>query len=165
MNTQELALELERCTNDVLALLAAAPDEAIFRKPGDSQWSAAEVVEHLILLEFGVLRILGGTSLPPTRAHDAEVPAILDALEDTTRTLHAPPPIAPTGRYQDREKLVTAFSGVRGKLRLWLPDHDVTLLYPDFRHALFGELTGYEWICFVIGHTRRHMQQMQRAMA
>ena len=136
-------------------------------KPAPDRWSAAEVVEHLALIEDavdGILARIPTASAPPAdrdvKQFDASlVPKVLDRSVKA----EAPPIAKPASRWTPEDTL-EHYRAARAKTASLL------LSTPGLRahaipHPLFGPLDGYEWVLAVAAHSARHTQQILEVKA
>jgi hypothetical protein len=131
-------------------------------KPAPDRWSAAEVLEHLVLIEEMVDGILGKIGEAPAGAAERDAgkvdAMILAKVPDRSEKVQAPPPALPTGRWTSAGTL-EHFLNSRMKTGAILQSasalrgHVVT-------HPVFGPLDGYEWILAVAAHSERHTKQI-----
>lgn len=164
---REVADLLARTRDDVLAVWQAIPPDTRERRLSPGRWTAAEVLEHLRLVEAGSTALLGKRL---ARAQDAGLGPEIDQRSrlETFETAHfanlppfdAPESVVPTAdvRAADAEaglrasraaldQLLTAASGLAlGEVRA--------------RHLRFGEIDFYQWLLFIVAHEQRHARQL-----
>lgn len=132
-------------------------------KPASEEWSIAENVEHLVLVEQmveGVLSRLPDSAVAIVRRNDEEIDSqVLAFVRDRTQKHPAPPDSQPTGRWTP--------SGTLGRF-LVAREHTEELLdrTPGLRENVIplgpvGPLDGYEWVLAVAAHADRHVAQIQ----
>lgn len=162
--------QLELATNRLLAAVAAL-DAKAEQSPGPGQWSAVQVVQHLVVAETGIgqymekkllqteglakaglgsflksrlLRVL--LRLPFTRF---KVPAHLTKLTPTEV-----PPLP---------ELRAEWEAVRRRLERLLNEYPSTLLdRAIFKHPRSGMLTIYQTLDFMLDHVLHHQKQVER---
>lgn len=163
-----LCREMAHVRGETLRLLSLLSDEAFERRePGE--WSAAEVLHHLIIAETGASKV------------------IRKVLKDRAGTLSPYPaddsgfcvrePRAPVGGLRAPEAAVPRDTPPReALLRLAAETREQTekslgMLAPfdptaaAFPHPVLGDMTLYEWLAvIVVGHERGHHAQI-RAIA
>lgn len=130
--------------------------------PAPGRWSAAEVVEHLVLAERAVLAFVAG---PLREAPPAPVPTIGDArllavTLDRTRRHRAPERCAPAGRWTVRGPLLDAFDAARAATLAHLRDAGDELAAHAAPHPALGWLDGRQWLLFAAAHAERHVAQL-----
>ena len=147
----------------LLAEAARFDDEALARVPAEGRWSAAEILEHLALIEHLVARVVGalatGAALPPAAPAP---PRRLSPWRTTDRSfrVEAPVRVRPRGGKSraelladldaSRAALLTVMSGLRA--------HGI----PETRyvHPFLGDYDALDWIAYLAYHDDRHRQQM-----
>ena len=136
-------------------------------KPAPDRWSAAEVVEHLALIEDVVLGIL--EKLPqapaPAAGRDAQQfdAMLLAKVQDRSTKYEAPPQARPAARWTPDEAL-EHFLASRARTAELL--RSMTGLRAHvIAHPIFGPMDGYQWILAVAGHSERHTRQILEVMA
>ena len=163
----EIQRELERTREGLLAVVAHTPADVAAQRPCADRWSIAEVVEHLLIVENGVGRLLGRLSkqadtLGPETSTTSIIPS-LDrfALRDARRRIESPRTVAPTGHVTIDEAL-TSLAESRRRI-MELVHHVSGRALGDLAapHPLFGPLTFYQWLLFLAQHEERHTMQIQ----
>jgi hypothetical protein len=136
-------------------------------KPAPDRWSAAEVVEHLVLIEDLVQGILAKIGQAPAGSPDLD-PKQVDAMilarvPDRTEKAQAPPPALPSGRWTSAGTL-ERFLKSRGQTTEILRSAS-ELRGHVIAHPVFGPLDGYEWILATAAHSARHTKQILEVKA
>lgn len=161
---QQIQRNLAASTTALLLVLQELPADNFNTRPAPDHWSAAEIVEHIIILEELIARVMTGPAAQAGRDPEEKIGEIQAVFMDNSRPLSAPEAIAPSGAHSEG---ITA--GVRlqvGRQRLVeiLHTHDPAGLCTSFAHRLFGELTRVEWAYFAIWHAERHLRQLQKLL-
>jgi hypothetical protein len=143
------------------------------QRPEPNRWSAAEVVEHLTLVE----RIFGGriiNALDAARsaglAAEAQPRAPLpDPIEqrmsDRVNKRQAPETAHPTGTVDVATGLTTLESN-HATLRTALAGCDgLALSQVTLDHAFFGTMNVYQWVELMAAHEGRHTEQIKEIAA
>jgi uncharacterized damage-inducible protein DinB len=164
----ELAAYVDAQRGAVLGAAAAVPDDRFTERPAPQRWSAAEVCEHLHLVERGCARLIGKLAAEARASgHRAETDtaSVLGALDgsdllDRSTPREAPERVAPKGTLS-REEVLRALEESRAELRRAMEVAD-GLALGDVRgvHPRLGEIDLYQWILFVGHHEARHAPQM-----
>ncbi len=163
----EIEGELERTREGLLAAIAHTPADIAAQRPCADAWSIAEVVEHLLIVENGIGRLLGrlgkqAETLGPETSTASIIPS-LDrfALKDVRRRIQSPTAVAPTGR-MTLDEAVTALAESRRRI-LELVHRVSGRAIGDLTapHPLFGSLTFYQWLLFLAQHEERHTMQIR----
>ena len=160
MAPDEIIAEIDKSTARLVAHLAKFNDAQFNQKPSDQGWSAAEVTEHLLLIETRINNALG-RGVPTDRAPDKKIELMRDALRDPERKFPAPEFVIPSPTFKVCRKMVELMIMQRGILKEILQTTNLTQT-TEFKHPVLGRLTRLEWIYFNIFHTERHCRQLAR---
>lgn len=147
--------------------LSAGQAEA---KATPEQWSIAEILEHLTLVERGAAAGIHRMLSQP--AADAEELAATGPRSEIIHTrvakaeqpVQAPDVVSPTGRYGPWPSPLEAFVQIRRKM-IALAEPDERHESRTFPHPVIGPLTLTQWFEFVSAHTNRHIAQIEAALA
>ncbi len=139
----------------------------------EGAWSAAEIVEHLSIIERSLTRVIqmllhkaesagveAGTS-PPMQ------PFSLDEFAEQARTQKfvAPEEVRPRGDAALPDVLVK-LSESRAALRALQPRLETTDgTLAQYPHPIFGPLNLYQWLAFIGLHEARHLRQLESVLA
>jgi hypothetical protein len=155
--------EMDAVRAETLRLISRVDDDRFSFRPAGS-WSAADLLEHLLLAETGagkvvrkVLRESGG-SLPPYPADDSDI-RVRAAVG--FEGMESPEVARPTGAVS-REALMARAAEVRSATRDTI--RMLAAVDPragEFPHHRFGSLNLYEWPAVVIlEHEKAHRPQL-----
>jgi hypothetical protein len=138
-------------------------DTTLFDKqPADGSWSAAQLTEHIYVLDRLIYNILTGETEPAQRAADEKIATIEAVMNNRTRTINAPDPIVPLGKVKDQQILITKIITARKDIHKLIQTTDLSPICLGFIHKGFGPMTRLEWIGFLMVHSQRHFHQYQR---
>lgn len=172
LTRQALASATERLQQAIRAI----PDDQWNVAHDDEAWSAAQLVEHLAIVEASTLRLLttrfaSGTEPKPPASwasertreeisdRDAE---IVTKLGDITEKRKAPEMVAPTGRFATREEAVAAFTqGREQTLAFAAAATEEELRKRMAPHPAIGPIDGIQWLLFMAFHGDRHALQLE----
>jgi hypothetical protein len=148
-------------------------DSVSQHRPAPAQWSVADTLEHLALLEDSVGRLVS-TLIKQARTEgdvqDVEMSSIMGTLdqynvEGTETKLVAPERVRPSGaasvsaslqRLTDsREHLLNAVRSASG----------LDLTRVSAPHPFFGPINAYQWLVLIGRHELRHLKQMKNSAA
>jgi hypothetical protein len=162
---------LNRTRADLCEAVRAVPPSVAPLRPTPDEWSPAEIVDHLRVVEGGIVRLLGrlldqAGPLPPA----SDEPGRPDAPDpfgmlDRTRRITAPERVRPS----PTPDVAAAFGELEQSRRalhalLARTDGRATgrIVAP---HPLLGPLAFEEWVTFVAHHEARHTAQLRDALA
>lgn len=166
MNAEKRATALKVLSDNQNALLAFLEkvDTNLFVHQPAERWSIAELVEHIILVEKGVL---GGIQKAGTKPKEAPINKPLaeekfrQLMRNRTRKIEAPTHFIPKGIFIDKATAIAAFNTHRVKVTNFVNTTDIALTHVGFPHMALGMLNGIDWIVFMAGHCERHILQME----
>ena len=145
-------------------------DQAAFR-PAPDRWSVLECVEHIVLAEGAVTRVLAALE-PAARAGDGtQAPPISDAelsgfATDRSRRFEAPGEIRPTGRFATLEDAMAAFGrGREDLLEVMAAASGDLRATGAVNPAVERFLDGVQWGLLAAGHVERHTLQIREVKA
>lgn len=129
--------------------------------PFKGSWTAAQVVEHILLSATGFVQVINAEVKPAERAIDELVPQIKSIFLNFGTKMQSPDFILPPLKDYDREAQLTAVKKVAGDLEKSIATLDLNQTCVSFQLPGMGFLTRYEAIYFVIYHTQRHVHQLE----
>lgn len=150
--------------NLIAAITPVAP-EIFAQRPSAKEWSVAEIVQHLALVEervikdlqkalakepqrVGFLKRLIPTSIVASRLVRVKAPAAVNPLE-----------------VPDKETVIQNFQRARGSLQELCAAHDTKRFRQVlFNHPFLGKIDGVATVSFVGYHERRHYKQIREVL-
>jgi hypothetical protein len=165
-----LVAELEAGAARLHTALASVPDARWTARPAPGAWSAAEIVEHLILVEQGIGRLLA-ERLPAAPDDPDPAPEVMEARIRAVMGNRAeirvtsPEPYAPTGRWPTPAALREAMAATRAATLAFARTTTIPLRARRAPHPRLGPLDGVQWLVFTGAHADRHLEQLREALA
>lgn len=158
---------MERGKAAMLARLAGRNSAVRDRRPAESSWSLADVVEHLVLAEGAMTTALAKEpsperprAFPPTRR--LRMLALRGALLGGLRIRAPSTAILPT-RASSWPDLLAQWDDQRQRLHAWLQQIQPSILCtPRFKHPIIGWLDVPQALCFAGDHLQHHLRQVRR---
>ena len=145
--------------------------ETLSRRPAVDQWSPAEVLEHLRIVEINVVKLFRKL-VPVAKANglaaETGTSSVLHLLDDRHQLygdtkLEAPELVRPVD--VDPHTVRASLEDSRRALIEAVAIGDgLALGEITFPHPRLGTLNFYEWLLFIPLHERRHLRQIQRAL-
>jgi hypothetical protein len=168
----EVLSRLDAARASLRGAIDAIPPAMQRQRPAGDRWSAAEVLEHLTLVEgiFGgrIMKALeAARSGLSSEAHPrAPLPdAVEQRMVDRVNKRQAPEPAQPTGRI-DVAAGWTAMENNHAALRAALAGCDgLALSQVTLDHPFFGTMTVYQWVELMAAHEGRHTEQIREIAA
>lgn len=170
-SVSEIYEAIDKIRNLLKEKVSGLSDEQANLRENDAGWTVAEIVEHLAILEHGVIQIAGKLAAKAEREggkfNGIFNPPFSFAEKAATlgnEKLAAPERIHPQGGITIAESLVKLDENRRvlNELRPRIEAADSS--DAKFPHPFFGDLNLYEWLVIVGLHERRHLQQIERIL-
>ena len=158
---------LERQKADILARVADWPADRLASRPVAKEWSAAEVIDHLMKVEHGILAaVRRGVHAPhPVRVADRLRSFLIYLLFRTPYKVRVPrsaPEVLPD-QHVVLDAAVTRWNATRIDLLALLYEVDAGALRAGvFRHPVSGWMTLPQVLRFFSAHMHHHMFQLDR---
>jgi hypothetical protein len=145
--------------------IAQVDDSVFARAPSNNEWSAAQIVHHLCLVEhavtaelkkalagpprrLGFLRRLMPTSIVAVRLVRVKAPTAMNPLD-------SPPKAEVIGNYNVARQKLKELCASHGRNRL---------KQVVFKHPFLGDIDGLATISFVGYHELRHYKQLREVL-
>jgi hypothetical protein len=158
---EQLILDFNETTQELLSTISSFRQEEFNKIPFEGSWTAGQVAEHLFKSESNIPNVLKGNS-KITERNPFEKTAIIESVFlDFSKKLQSPEFILPSSDPKNKEDLIKGFETTRKELRNLIETSDLTKTFTDFPFPQIGELTGWEWICFAVSHSKRHIRQLK----
>jgi hypothetical protein len=166
----EIYAHIDGARARLLAAVEGLSEEEQAFSPAPDRWSAAELVEHLSIVEGNVVALLGkllaragdeeSSAAPPAAA--AFAPVSIEEFVELSRAARyeAPERIRPTGLpLADSLARLRDSRAALHSLRPRIERADGRAL--RFPHPTWGPLDLYQWLLFVGAHEDRHLAQLE----
>lgn len=152
--------------------VTAIPAEKAQARPNADQWSVAQLVEHVAIVNEGMGKIcakLLSKAEAAGRTSDGSVKISSNFVEQANASvdqkLQAPEMVRPGDEpsIADAIARLDAAASFYEELRSRFARFDGT--EPKFPHPYFGDLCAQEWLVLSGGHEARHLAQIRRLAA
>ncbi|HEY6543179.1 MAG TPA: DinB family protein [Ktedonobacteraceae bacterium] len=140
----QLVETLREAHRQFLAAVAAVSDTLFRVAPGDEEWSAADVLGHML-----VIAAIDESAIPGVIECGEQPPDIVDLISPAPADLTREQMLAELERL--RERLIASVLEAD-------PSAHLDILW---RHNEFGQMNWREWLLFARVHTLDHTRQMQ----
>lgn len=158
---EQLITEFEETTKELFQTLSLFSDEEFNKIPFEGSWTAGQVAEHLFKSESNIPRVLKGDS-KETQGDPFEKTAIIRTVFlDYTIKMQSPEFILPSSDEKQTAFFIKGFEETRRELKTLVDTLDLNKTFTSFSFPQLGNLTGWELICFVVCHSKRHIRQMK----
>ena len=165
----ELMAELDAAREELRALVASLPPDALTQTRGDDEWSVAQILEHLAMVEDGSGRLfakmLKDAEASGERESDSSsVLGINDryGIVTSNARITAPEFIRPTAGLSPEESMARLDAARERLKQAMRRASGLALGNVSTPHPAFGPFTAYQWLLATAQHERRHMRQIRR---
>src|SRR5689334_6843961 len=165
--TSELLAYYDEQRAVLKAAFESVPPEMRDLSPGPNRWSAANIVEHLAIVETRVAGFLSerlAEARPGLQAETLSGPILptidYKRVHDRSTRVQAPETAIPTGL--DAASAWAAFESAGLKMRAMIASFDglavSSVMHP---HPRLGPMSVYQWVAFMGAHEVRHAEQIR----
>jgi len=160
-NKQELLSSLEDTTREVVESLSLFNEDELNMVPYEGSWTAGQVGEHLLMSNPGISKIISGNTQPTERPADENVEILKLIFLDFTKKAISAKAIWPSDMPKEKEKLIPDLKKTMDEIKSKAGSMDLSLTCLDFPFPTLGEFTRWEWVTFIIYHTKKHLYQIK----
>lgn len=161
MDTSQLLNSFEETTARLIDSLSLFTEKEINMIPFEGSWTAAQVGEHLLKSGKGIINVFTGKTEATERNPLEQVAMIESIFLDFTKKAQAAKPLWPSEEDKNKKELISALQSMMEQLKSTASETDITLTCLDFPFPTLGNFTRYEWMVFVICHTKKHTHQIE----
>jgi hypothetical protein len=138
-------------------------------RPARDRWSVADCVEHVSLVEKGILRQIQTVLLAPPQTQSQPRTnmddVILTRVPNRSTRVTATREALPGGRWVDFAEVLRMFEAARERSLRFAAVTQSDLRGHFFPHPLLGDLDCYQWLLFLGAHSERHARQAEEVVA
>ncbi|HEY0426230.1 MAG TPA: DinB family protein [Pyrinomonadaceae bacterium] len=171
MNYQKIS-EIYEANDKIRAKLkefvASLTDEQANFLPEGEKWTAANIVEHLSMVENSMARISAkllneAKSKGEKSSGEAKISEefLQKLVTGKDQKFEAPERVHPSGQLSITESLAAMDENGQKLEELRPLFESVECSDFKFPHPAFGNLSAHEWLALLGGHTARHLRQIQ----
>jgi hypothetical protein len=170
---QEVLEYLTTTRSELSKAVDEIPTDRRAERPAPERWSAAEVMEHLNVIDGRIVKLVSGR-IAAARADglgpEVESGSVLDTIDrtriiDRSRPVTAPEAVLPQSG-GDAALTWSALELSRAELRTAILAGDgLALSEITHQHPTLGLINLYQWIVFVGAHEARHTAQVREIAA
>ncbi len=154
-----LLTEWQIASTELLQVLSCFDQEQLNTVPGEGNWSAGQVADHLI--KASMVKVLHGPVKPTQRPADQYVQPLREQFLDFTTRMTSPQFLLPAQTVYRRETLLHQLSTLSAEMEEAIQMLDLSATCLGAPREL-GELTRWEAVNFNIFHIRRHTHQLKQ---
>ncbi|MFN2492732.1 MAG: DinB family protein [Pyrinomonadaceae bacterium] len=162
---KQVLKRLDSIHQELIAIVDPIDPSIFAQRPSPNEWSIAEIVHHLSLVEERVIKDLEkGLAGPPQRigffrklipTSIVSIRLIRVKAPKAVRPLDAPPKEAAIGNLNRARSSLKELCNVHGEDRL---------RQAIFKHPFLGDIDGRKTVSFVGYHERRHCKQIREVL-
>lgn len=156
---------LDSTRNRLLETIEPLDDDAFARRAAEGEWSVAEILHHLYLVEDRVIK-----ELEKALRQEPRQLSLLRRLVPTSIVasrlikVKAPKAMVP-GESPERKRTLESLKATRSKLKELCETHGAQRLRQTiFKHPFLGEISGVATVSFVAYHEHRHYKQIREVL-
>ncbi len=128
--------------------------------PFQDSWTAAQVVQHIILSSESFTSVLNGNTEETVRPIDKLIPTLKAIFLNFETKMKSPDFILPTIKKYDRDEQLRKIKTIASDILDAIGKLELAKTCLDFQLPTLGVMTRLEAIYFVIFHTQRHTHQL-----
>lgn len=154
--------DLDRTYHELLRCVEGLKEAQFGYKINPHVWSIHECLEHMVITEIAVYRILlqNAASKNVNFIENIGKAAIAKMMSDRSVKTEAPDDVKPVGRFNNVSELIEKFRSNRERLLDALKNNKIVFDGQIFIHPMLGEMTKKDWLNFLIHHCERHCKQI-----
>lgn len=153
--------DLKAAGDQLMQTLSSFSEEQINVSPYEGSWTGAQVAEHLLKADNGVLKVLYGATEKTERHADEKAPGIKNMFLDFSLKFKSAEQIMPSYLPQQKDSLLKAVKIKWAALNEAAATLDLSETCLGIEVPTFGVLTRLEWLYLVCFHTHRHIYQLK----
>ena len=149
-------------TQEILNLTENLTPAQLLLHP-ENKWSIIQILEHIILTDRIVIRLLSKKSESHSDTTEIHGHERLHRMIVTMRSrlVNAPDMLQPKGDIQTLEAFKQVFTEQRLLLKSDIADGKITIDNRIEKHPYLGEMTMSDWMHFMPLHAKRHLEQIR----
>jgi len=150
-----------------LATTVNGVDPALLsRRPAENEWSVAEVVEHLYLVERAVMNYLKSKlDQPPVKVSFVKKLIPMSIVSLRVKRLQAPKIVQPSADLPSMEELLRKYDALRATTKeICITEGQERLSKICFKHPFFGDMDGAAAVSMIAFHEQRHLKQIHKIL-
>jgi hypothetical protein len=162
---KRVLIRLDSAHRELLDAVEPLDESILASRPSESEWSIAEIINHLRLVEERVINELGkALEKPPAQLGLVRRLVPTSIVASRLIRVKAPKAVVPLSP-PDKVTNIAEFNRVREELKQLCRFHGKEKLNRiTFKHPFLGKLTGVAAVSFVAYHERRHYKQIREVL-
>ena len=124
-------------------------------------WTILQILEHMVLAEVGMLRMVhAARPAYESLADEAKEAELSSKVSSRAKPVAAPERAIPTGRFPTISAAVEALAAARVATIAYIRETETDLDCVTVNHPFFGVVSGHAMILVIAGHALRHLAQI-----
>lgn len=161
MKKNEIITVLQNSIEDFQELISSFKEVQLNAVPFKNSWTAGQVAQHIIMANSGFAEVLNGPVTETERAADKLQEQIKGDFLNFNIKMESPDFILPEAKLYEKDDLLNALEKIKDDISSAVVDLNLTQTCLAFELPVYGYLTRFEAVYFVIYHTQRHTQQLR----
>lgn len=159
LHKEDVLVSLEKTTSDLFQLLDRFDQQNINRIPFEDSWTAAQLADHITRSNLSITKALLLNGVAVNRDKGARIKELKEIFLDFDSKLKSPDFILPTKNSYDK---TTVLGYLKQSIEKMLEVSKQTDMSVMINHPAFGDITKFEILHFVLYHTQRHINQLEK---
>ena len=135
------------------------------KRPAENEWSVAEVIEHLCLVEGAVMKGLKAKlEKPPVKVGFLKKFFPMRIVSLRMKRLQAPKYVQPANDLPPMDELLAKFDALRANTKEFCIKEGPRLSHVSLKHPYFGDMDGAAAVSMVAFHEQRHLKQIRETI-
>lgn len=135
------------------------------KRPAENEWSVAEVLEHLCLVEGAVMKgIKAKLAQPPVKVSFLKKFFPMRIVSLRLKRLQAPKYVQPAHDLPPASELLKKFDEVRANTKEFCLKEGDRFSNVCLKHPYFGDMDGAAAVSMVAFHEQRHLKQIRETL-
>ena len=158
---ENLKMEIEKAVKELRENLIAVPQNQLNEIPFEGSWTAAQVVDHILKSQKGVVQVVHGRTSKTSRDPAEKIQQLNEIFLDFTTRMKSPEFIKPSSDPLNKQDLLSRIDTIGNQIQRAVTELDLSLTCTDFEFPGMAALTRLEWLNFFVVHTVRHNHQLK----
>jgi hypothetical protein len=150
----------------LVSTVSAVDPALLAKRPAENEWSVAEVVEHLCLVEGAVMGYLKSKlDQPPVKVSFWKKFLPMRIVSLRVKRLQAPKIVQPTANLPPMNELLKKYDALRADTKdVCVKEGRGRLSNICFKHPYFGDMDGAAAVSMIAFHEQRHLKQINEIL-
>ncbi len=157
---------LDTVHQQLTTTISAVDPSLLVKRPAENEWSVAQVIEHLCLVEGAVTKYLKSKlDQPPVKVSFLKKLLPMRIVSLRMKRLQAPKIVAPAADLPPIAELLEKYDHLRSQTKeLCVQAGQKRLSQICMKHPYFGDMDGAAAVSMVAFHEQRHLKQIREIL-